>query len=117
MKIPKDIKFDENGLIPVIIQDDKDGTVLMLAYMNRKSLQKTLRDKLTCFWSRSRQKYWIKGETSGHYQKVKEVRYDCDVDALLIKVCQIGNIACHTGQRSCFYRKISLNNSKQRKIK
>jgi phosphoribosyl-AMP cyclohydrolase len=104
-RLPK-LKFDSQGLIPVIIQDVKDNQVLMLAYMNKESLKRTLRGKNTCFWSRSRQRYWIKGETSGHYQKVKEVFYDCDSDALLIKVEQIGNIACHTGNRSCFYRKI-----------
>jgi len=102
----KDLKFDKNGLIPAIIQDYKTGAVLMVAYMNRESLRRTLRLKKTCFWSRSRKEYWIKGLTSGHFQFVKAIYYDCDMDALLVKVRQVG-AACHTGNRSCFYRKIS----------
>lgn len=101
----KDLKFDENGLIPAIIQDYKTGEVLMLAYMNKNSVQRTLKLGKTCFWSRSRKKYWVKGETSGHFQFVKGIYYDCDKDTLLIKVRQIG-VACHTGNRSCFYRKV-----------
>jgi phosphoribosyl-ATP pyrophosphohydrolase/phosphoribosyl-AMP cyclohydrolase len=100
------IKFDNNGLIPVIIQDFADNTVLMLAYMNQEALQKTLKTKQTWFWSRSRQKLWHKGETSGHFQNVKEILYDCDGDCLLIKVEQLGNIACHTGERSCFHNRL-----------
>jgi phosphoribosyl-AMP cyclohydrolase len=99
------LKFDKNGLIPAIIQDYKDNAVLMLGYMNKESLRRTLKSKKTCFWSRSRQEYWVKGMTSGHFQFVKSVSYDCDMDALLIKVRQVG-VACHTGKRSCFYRKI-----------
>lgn len=103
----KDLKYDKDGLIPAIIQDYKTGEVLMLAYMNKDSLKKTLKIKKTCFWSRSRQKYWVKGETSGNFQIVKAVYYDCDMDTLLIKVRQAGDgVACHTGNRSCFYRKI-----------
>lgn len=101
----EDLKFDENGLIPAIIQDYKTGEVLMVAYMNKTSIKKTLRLAKTCFWSRSRNRYWVKGETSGHFQFVKHIYYDCDMDALLIKVRQVG-VACHTGNRSCFYRKI-----------
>lgn len=101
----KDLKFDKNGLIPAIIQDYRTGAVLMLAYMNLISLRRTLKNGKTCYWSRSRREYWVKGATSGHYQYVKSVAYDCDLDALLIKVRQIG-AACHTGNRSCFYRKI-----------
>lgn len=104
MKV-KNLKFDSKGLIPVIIQDYKTGEVLMLAYMNKTSLGKTLRSGKTCFWSRSRKKYWTKGETSGNFQFVKAVYYDCDMDTLLIKVRQKG-VACHTGNRSCFYRKM-----------
>ena len=100
------LKYDKNGLIPAIIQDYKTGDVLMIAYMNKESLKITLKEGRTCFWSRSRKVYWRKGETSGHVQKVKSIYYDCDKDALLIKVNQIGGIACHTGERSCFYRKI-----------
>jgi len=99
------LKFDRNGLIPAIIQDYKDKEVLMLAYMNKESLRRTLKQGKTCFWSRSRKEYWVKGLTSGHFQFVKSVAYDCDLDALLIRVRQIGK-ACHTGKRSCFYRKI-----------
>jgi len=101
----KDLKFDKNGLIPAIIQDDKTKEVLMLAYMNKNSLKRTLKLGKTCFWSRSRKVYWVKGETSGNYQYIKSIFYDCDMDALLIKVKQIG-VACHTGNRSCFYRRI-----------
>ncbi len=101
------IKFDKDGLLPVIVQDFKDGAVLMLAYMNKESLQKTIESGETWFYSRSRKKFWHKGESSGHFQKVKEIFYDCDGDALLIKVEQIGGIACHTGARSCFHNKIN----------
>ena len=101
------LKYDKDGLIPTIIQDYKTGEVLMMAYMNKDSLKKTLNIKKTCFWSRSRQKYWVKGETSGNFQIVKAVYYDCDMDTLLVKVRQAGDgVACHTGNRSCFYRKI-----------
>jgi phosphoribosyl-AMP cyclohydrolase len=101
----KSLKFDKQGLIPTIIQDYKTGEVLMLAYMNRKSLRRTLKLGKTCFWSRSRKEYWIKGSTSGYFQYVKSIAYDCDMDALLIKVRQVG-VACHTGNKSCFYREI-----------
>ncbi|MFH1578283.1 MAG: phosphoribosyl-AMP cyclohydrolase [Candidatus Omnitrophota bacterium] len=101
----KDLKFDKNGLIPVIIQEQKTKEVLMLAYMNKRSIARTIKLGMTCFWSRSRKEYWVKGRTSGHFQLVKSIYYDCDMDALLIKVCQKG-VACHTGKRSCFYRKI-----------
>ena len=98
------VKFDSNGLVPAVIQDIGDGTVLMLGYMNRESLRRTLTSGRTCFWSRSRQEYWVKGETSGDRQWVREVRYDCDGDTLLVLVDQEGKGACHTGERSCFYR-------------
>jgi len=107
IKSPKELKFDDKGLIPAIIQDAKTGEVLMLAYMNVTSIKKMLQIKKTCFWSRSRNTYWVKGETSGHYQFVKSIAYDCDRDTLLIKVRQVG-AACHTGKRSCFYRKLKL---------
>lgn len=100
----KNLKFDDKGLIPAIIQDYKDGEVLMLAYMNAESVRRTIKLGKTCFWSRSRKEYWVKGMTSGHFQFVKSIAYDCDMDALLIKVRQVG-VACHTGNRSCFYRK------------
>ena len=97
------IRYDERGLVPAIVQDYLDGTVLMLAWMNRESLQRTLDTGETWFWSRSRAQLWHKGATSGHTQKVRALRYDCDSDALLIVVEQVGDIACHTGERSCFH--------------
>ncbi len=98
------IRYDERGLVPAIVQDDLDGTVLMMAWMNRESLQKTLETGETWFWSRSRGELWHKGATSGHIQKVSSLRYDCDSDALLVGVEQVGDIACHTGERSCFHQ-------------
>ncbi len=97
------IKFDQQGLVPAIIQDSRSGQVLMMAYMNKESLQKTIATGQTWFYSRSRQQLWMKGETSGHIQKVKDIFYDCDQDSLLVQVEQIG-AACHTGHYSCFYR-------------
>ncbi len=98
-----EIKFDSNGLVPAIIQDFKTGQVLMVAYMNREAVLKTLSTKKAHFYSRSRQKLWLKGESSGHVQKVKSISFDCDGDAILVKAQQIGG-ACHTGYRTCFYR-------------
>lgn len=103
--IPIDkIRYDERGLVPAIVQDYLDGTVLMMAWMNRESLQKTLETGETWFWSRSRSQLWHKGETSGHLQNVRSLRYDCDSDCLLVTVEQLGDIACHTGERSCFHQ-------------
>ena len=101
----KDLKFASDGLIPAIVQDEKTKEVLMMAYMNIDSLKETIKGGKTCFWSRSRKEYWVKGMTSGHFQFVKGVSYDCDGDTLLIAVRQIG-AACHTNRKSCFYRKI-----------
>ncbi len=101
----KQIKYNEKGLVPVVVQDYKTNEVLMLAYMNEESLLKTIETKLATYWSRSRQKLWLKGETSGHYQHVKSISIDCDEDTLLIKVEQV-EAACHTGNYSCFYRKV-----------
>jgi phosphoribosyl-AMP cyclohydrolase len=101
-----ELKYDEKGLVPAIIQDAENGEVLMLAYMNETSFKMTLETGFTHFWSRSRQKYWKKGETSGCLQEVKEICYDCDSDTLLIKVKQQGEGACHTGNRTCFYRRV-----------
>jgi len=104
-KILDQLKFDEKGLIPVILQDVDNGEILMFAFMNRESLGKTLESKLATYWSRSRKKLWVKGESSGHTQEVKEVYFDCDADALLMKIKQ--NVAaCHTGYRSCFFNKV-----------
>ena len=102
------LKYDKDGLIPAIVQDYEDGAVLMMAFMNKLSLQKTLETGLCHYWSRSRQKLWLKGETSGHTQAVKEAYYDCDLDCLLFKVEQ-KTAACHTGNRSCFYTKIEAD--------
>jgi len=101
-----DLTYNDQGLIPAIIQDEKSGEVLMMAYMNKASLEKTVQGGKTCFWSRSRQEYWVKGETSGNVQLVKEILYDCDEDTLLVKVEQTGSGACHTGNRTCFFRKM-----------
>ena len=103
----EEIAFDERGLVPAIVQDADNGEVLMLAWMNRGSLQRTLDEGRTVFWSRSRGELWRKGDTSGHVQHVEEVRADCDADVLLIRVHQEG-AACHTGERSCFFRAFSL---------
>jgi len=103
--IPLDaIQYNEQGLVPAIVQDHLDGTVLMMAWMNRESLQKTIETGETFFWSRSRSELWHKGATSGHLQKLLSLRYDCDSDALLVGVEQIGDTACHTGERSCFHQ-------------
>ena len=98
-----EIKFDANGLVPAIVQDAETKEVLMMAYMNRQSLQLTLEKREAYFWSRSRQELWHKGATSGNVQRVVEVRVDCDADALLVRVHPAGP-ACHTGNQTCFYR-------------
>lgn len=100
---PSDVKFDERGLVPAIAQDTSTKEVLMLAYMNQESLEITLKEKKACYFSRSRQKLWLKGETSGHFQYIKSIKYDCDGDTLLLEVEQVGN-ACHTNNHTCFYR-------------
>lgn len=102
------IQFDQRGLVPAIIQDVKTHSVLMLAYMNKESLEKTLETGMTWFYSRSRNQLWHKGETSGHVQKVKSIHYDCDADALLVQVEQTGP-ACHEGTYSCFSRRLDKN--------
>lgn len=106
MKFIKALKFDRKGLIPAVIQDYKDGKVLMVGWMSRESLVKSLRTGKACFWSRSRKKLWTKGEQSGNFQLIKEVRFDCDADTLLIKVRQVGSASCHKGYRSCFHMKV-----------
>ena len=98
------VKYDANGLVPAIIQEAGTGAVLMLAYMNDDALRQTLETGRTWFWSRSRQEYWCKGETSGDRQYVREAYYDCDGDTLLFVVDQEGKGACHTGERTCFHR-------------
>lgn len=101
----EEVRFDDRGLVPAVVQDAENGDVLMVAWMNREALEATLREGRTVFWSRSRRELWRKGETSGHLQHVEEVRVDCDGDVLLVRVHQVG-AACHTGERSCFFRRI-----------
>ena len=105
-----EIRWDEHGLVPVIAQDYKTGKVLMFAWMNREALQLTDATKQAVYFSRSRNKLWRKGEESGHTQKVHEVRVDCDEDVVLLKVEQVGGIACHTGRNSCFFKKLENGN-------
>ena len=100
------LKFNDDGLIPAIIQDEETGRVLMMAWMNESSLKTTIEMGKTHFWSRSRQKYWMKGESSGHTQQVKNIAFDCDGDTLLIQVSQV-EAACHEGYQSCFFRTIN----------
>ena len=109
------IKYDVNGLVPAIIQDEATGTVLMLAYMNAEALKKTLETGVTWFYSRSRQSLWKKGETSGHVQAVKEMYYDCDADTILVKVSQTG-AACHEGTFSCFSRRLDGGSEQTEKV-
>lgn len=105
MNLFDQLKFTTDGLIPAIVQDQGTGRVLMMAWMNRASIEKTLETGKTHFWSRSRQKFWMKGESSGHVQHVKDLALDCDGDTLLIQVEQVG-AACHEGYRSCFFRSV-----------
>jgi len=106
MEVLKKISFNAEGLVPVIVQDIKTDEVLMMAWMNKEALRKTITSGKAYFWSRSRKKLWLKGESSGHYQLVREIWVDCDEDTLLIKVEQI-EAACHKGYKSCFFRKIN----------
>jgi phosphoribosyl-AMP cyclohydrolase len=109
-----DIKWNSDGLLAAIAQDASSGRVLMLAWMNSESLQLTISSGDAVYWSRSRQKLWRKGESSGHVQKIRAIELDCDGDTLLLQVEQIGGIACHTGRQSCFYRR--LENQQWRSI-
>lgn len=101
--------FERHELIPVIAQDDESGTVLMLAYMNREAYAETLRTGRVCYYSRSRRKLWRKGEESGNVQELRGVYFDCDADAILVKVHQVGGAACHEGYQSCFFRQVEPN--------
>lgn len=101
-----DVKWDDHGLVPAIAQDAATGEVLMFAWMNREALELTVKEGRVIYWSRSRKKLWRKGEESGHVQVLKEIRLDCDNDVVLVKVEQIGGIACHTGRRSCFFQRL-----------
>lgn len=100
-----DLKFDENGLIPAVVQEAETGEVLMVAWMNAESLKRTVETRTTWFWSRSRKEYWNKGATSGNVQQVVEILTDCDRDTMLVRVRQQGGGACHTGNRTCFFTK------------
>ena len=100
------IKWDSDGLVPVIAQDYKTNKVLMFAWMNQEALELTQKNKKAFYWSRSRKKIWEKGEESGHTQNVREIRLDCDGDVVLLKIEQVENIACHTGRETCFYQKL-----------
>jgi phosphoribosyl-AMP cyclohydrolase len=104
------VKWTDEGLVPVIAQDATSGTVLMFAWMNREALKLTAEGGEAVYWSRSRKKLWHKGEESGHVQKVKEIRLDCDEDVVLLKVEQMGGIACHTGRNHCFFQKLEKCN-------
>ena len=106
MKFIEKLKFNDDGLVPAIVQEEGTGRVVMMAWMNEASLKSTIETGKTHFWSRSRQKYWMKGESSGHTQDVKDIAFDCDGDTLLIQVEQHG-AACHEGYKSCFFRSIS----------
>lgn len=99
-----DISWNSNGLVPAIAQDADTGVILMMAWMNREALELTVIENRAIYWSRSRQKLWRKGEESGHVQHLIELRLDCDSDVIMMKVNQVGDIACHTGRQSCFYR-------------
>jgi len=100
------INWSEDGLVPAIAQDADSGDILMVAWMNREALKQTVELGEAVYWSRSRKKLWHKGEESGHTQKVKEIRLDCDEDVVLLKIDQVGGIACHTGRRSCFFQRL-----------
>ncbi len=115
MKILSELKYDSDGLVTAVIQDKANNEVLMVGYMNAEAINQTLLTGHVCFWSRSRQKLWIKGETSGHTQTVESVAVDCDSDALLIKVEQ-KVAACHTGYRSCFFREVSPDGESTRVV-
>jgi len=101
-----EVPWDKDGLIPVVTQEASSGRVLTLAWMNRDALAETAKSGEAVYWSRSRKKLWRKGEESGHLQKIREIRVDCDSDAILLRVDQVGGIACHTGRESCFFRKL-----------
>jgi phosphoribosyl-AMP cyclohydrolase len=107
MRLLDDVTYDANGLIPAIAQDDSTGDVLMMAWMNRESLEETVRTNRAVYYSRSRKKLWRKGEESGNVQEVKSIHLDCDSDVLLLRIRQIGDAACHTGHRTCFYREVT----------
>jgi len=105
-----EVNWDDNGLVPVIAQEHDTGDVVMFAWMNREALQLSAQTRQAVYWSRSRNKLWRKGEESGHVQKIHEIRVDCDEDVVLLKIEQVGGIACHTGRHSCFFKKLDNGN-------
>tara|TARA_B100000965_G_scaffold10731_1_gene8330 strand:- start:2535 stop:3176 length:642 start_codon:yes stop_codon:yes gene_type:complete len=109
MSFIDNLRFDQNGLIPAIAQDWVDGSILMMAWMNKESLMKTLESGEAHYWSRSRKELWHKGKVSGNFQRLKGIRADCDLDTLLLSIEQVGSIACHTGKRSCFFKDLETN--------
>ncbi len=110
----ENLKYDQNGLLPAVIQDDRNDAVLMVGYMNKEAISRTLKTGKVCFWSRSRQAYWVKGETSGNYFALQSIYADCDADTLLVRVIPLGpGLACHTGRYSCFFN--TLAGFKQRR--
>ncbi len=111
----KELKYDQNGLLPAVIQDERNNAVLMVGYMNEEAIRRTLNSGKVCFWSRSRQEYWVKGETSGNFFALQSIYADCDADTLLAKVIPLGpGLACHTGRYSCFFN--TLAGFEQRRI-
>ena len=106
------VRWDSDGLLPVIVQDASSSKVIMFAWMNRKTLEESIKQRKAIYWSRSRKQIWVKGEESGHYQNIEDMFLDCDNDVLLIKVSQEGGIACHTGRESCFYNQINMKTNK-----
>lgn len=107
--LTSDIKWDDRGLVTVVVQDYQSGKVLMVAWANEEAIIKSFEGGRACFWSRSRRALWLKGETSGHYQLIKDIYLDCDGDSLVFKVEQVGNIACHTGRNTCFYKRLDVD--------
>jgi len=104
----RQLKYDQNGLIPAVIQDHRNDAILMVGYMNEEAVKRTIKEGKVCFWSRSRQEYWVKGETSGNFFKVSSIYADCDADTLLVKVIPLGpGLACHTGRYSCFFNTLA----------
>lgn len=106
----EEVRWDANGLVPVIAQEHDTGDVVMFAWMNREALQISAETSQAVYWSRSRNRLWRKGEESGHVQKIHQIRVDCDEDVILLKIEQVGGIACHTGRHSCFFKKLDNNN-------
>jgi phosphoribosyl-AMP cyclohydrolase len=106
------VRWDSDGLLPVIVQDASSSKVIMFAWMNRETLEESIKQRKAIYWSRSRKQVWVKGEESGHYQNIEDMYLDCDNDVLLIKVKQEGGIACHTGRESCFYNRINMKTNR-----